>query len=419
MKRFLSIFACFLIFVLTLLPSLSHPVVAAENTNLFGIDLIDYSTANNSGSNYFTVNNSYSVIYDVPNEYFTKSIDVIFNVTYGPVPTSVQNKWGNNLYNLTILPIGNGFYRAYGAVRDITYSTIELIFNTGSTSNSYIQIYSFRLNGRWNHFDSRASLELFHNSTSYSTSYPSTSTDGSSSVLFRYGTGSDALYNADFSSFITLTEWKKFDYITVFINAYCGSIDSVSAFLGSVNVPCNVSFLNSSTNVANLFLSSIEVDLRDLDRTISDQVTISFNGTSISNSDVVNQVSIISVDGFLDSEYEGIYVPWFFKIESVLKTGFSNFEEYFGSSGQGTVIKDQTSQQADTINDAVADYGSYDKPSSSDVNSNLQFGDIVPASQISGSTSFLTAVFNVPSIFQVVTLALMLGLIATVIYGKR
>lgn len=119
MKRFFPFIILFFVFVF-----LPISASAAEIDNRFGLDIMDYSTVNNSGSNFFSFSNTKTINIDIPNSYYTTYVEVIYNVTGGAAPTLVQNKWNTTLNNLTVESIGRGYYRAYGTVRVSTYYSL-------------------------------------------------------------------------------------------------------------------------------------------------------------------------------------------------------------------------------------------------------------------------------------------------------
>lgn len=459
MKRFLPFLMLFFVFVF-----LPISASAAEIDNRFGLDIMDYSTVNNSGSNFFSFSNTKTINIDIPNSYYTTYVEVIYNVTGGAVPTSVQNKWSTTLNNLTVENIGRGYYRAYGTVRVSTYYSLDLVFTTGNASSTtYIEIISCIVRGNLTHFDINAAMTYSAYSYTGTAYYYYTNTIPMNAVHIT-SDPTDYLNN-QFELFIYASDWSKYDYLDFTVYCHVNSVTSITAGFGDIILPIYVSYLDNNSSAASDFIFNVRIDIRGLDRTSDDYPQLIVSGDCITNS-ASNSFTILSAGAMLDVDFSDPSFPWYMKIYSHLSTtsgqvlssltnvlsafdsqnvilnsikdsilssinsqnviinSFSDrvaslFEQYWGSTGAGAAAQENAAQIKEDLTGGLDSASSFDKPSSSQVNRYLDFNGAVSNTAILTSTGFLTAVFDVPVISKVLSLCMLFALAATILFGKR
>lgn len=312
MKRALPFLLILALICMQLPYFLAVPAQAATTENDFGMDLIDYSTVNDSGSNFFSFTDTKTINIDIPNSYYTTYVDVVFNVTGGPVPTSVQSKWGSTYNDLTILSIGRGYYRAFGNVRVSTYYSLDLVFTTGSTALTYIEIMSCVIHGNFTHFEIPGAMMYDYNSQSGTAYYYPGATPYPMTPV--YITSPSDMHALDFNLFFYSNDWLKYDYLDFYIYAHCQSISSVSCSFGDIVVPCEISYLDNSNFIESTFIFSVRIDCRGLDRTSSDYPMLIVNGSLFNDTSLTNTFQLLGCGGFIEFGFDDPTIPWFQKI---------------------------------------------------------------------------------------------------------
>ena len=219
MKRILSFFLG-----AALIVTLAVPVSADELYNPW-TDLMDLTTVNGSGTNYFAFNNSTTINIDAGYESVVGYIDMVWFCGYG-APDSIY-LWRNNSPNarlpLTIKRIGtSNFYRVYGNVSSYTMRNFkfDITSNTaynGTGSYRSYEIRSCRIAG---------SIGTYNVGMSYMVS-PDPSERWSKNVCFdpivdmEYGIAIPYVFE------IHPTDWTLYDYVDILVSTQSATIDSV------------------------------------------------------------------------------------------------------------------------------------------------------------------------------------------------
>lgn len=426
MKRILFVLAALLLIGVQLLPSFSVPASAAEVVENVQADLwvnaLDYNTfMSNQGNTYY----NQSIFSDLKIPIVTDApiydVDIVFQTNALNPILSVFTS--SSSWQLTTQIIENGrTYRAFGRVPGIGNSGSQngvpfLGFRLSSSSGNYISFLQVNYTTT-NSYRFSAPLGAtfnYNNSPEYHFSY-----NGHDTASYLPPVVTD-LEKTGFSFFINLNSWKSFDYMDVILYCQSCTISSIGAVFEDQSIPFSVNEIIGTNTIRDSVYISIRVDLRGLKRNTTSIPYLMISGSTYVN--VVSSYAILEGSGLVITQDINPLYYYFRSIKDSISLGTKNIVDALGSAlggnGQGAVIKDQTQQQAGQISDAVADFGSYEKPSSSDLNSELQFTDIIAPEALSGSTSFLTALFNVPTLMSIVTLSLMLALLATIVFGKR
>lgn len=427
MKRFLFVLAALLLIGVQLLSSFIVPASAAEVDNplqnnwVSAMDFAQFLSPN--GNTYY----GQAAKGDLSIPIFTSQpiyqVDVVFVTNYSVSSFDVMA--GSYGTALNVISLGSNMYRAYGSAGGIGSSgrvdgQDVLTFRLGSSSpDGYITMlqvhYAFS----------------YYLNTNIGSSVDLTAPNGKSSwtnppyELPYYKTINYATnyLNADFAMFVEFADWRKYDFIDCQLYLNVDSISSVSAYSGDIILPIEFNYVGNDVSVGGAYFVTCRIDLRGLVKSGDVPNLVVTGKCVVSDVSYTNSFAVMNSSGYIMMNSTS---PLFLYFESIKASIVFNSDRIIealssalGGTGQGAVIKDQTQQQAGQISDAVADFGSYEKPSSSDLNSELQFSDIIAPEALSGSTSFLTALFNVPTLMSIVTLSLMLALLATIVFGKR
>lgn len=467
MKRALPFLLILALICVQLPHFLAVPAQAAETDELsVSYNLLDYNvpgriTASPTGSYSFSV---------LPvNPIVLNYIDIVIYTVSTPSSAYIDASYAT--FNLDITSIGEGFYRLSGNANSAGFSTFKLVV-TLSWSNYFSIVRANVTTSSGYVFDTNADIDLTTPAGDYSYSYSPGDTGALKHISY-----SGSYLDTEFNMFIEFPKWQNFDYIDVQLYICASSIQSIGAFYGGQSLVCDVSTIENSNTVGGYYYITVRIDVRNLSP--GDIPNLLITGAMIvTDANFVNTFSVLSVSGLLNTNNSSVWARYLLMIQSYftnqnsvinsaassiitdltsalfdrtenlvnnltilfgnLSTSLSNLfsyqnqiindaassivsalDKYFSSSGAGEAVKQESQQISTSMNDAVADLGAINRPASSDVNNSLDISGIITPSQISGSTSFLTALFDVPSLLQVVTLALILSLAATVLFGKR
>lgn len=221
-----------------LLPSLvAVPVLAADDTEFF--DVLEFSTANDSGSQVVTGSLPMSVIYRTVMEPF-RYIDMLvtcdipdLTVTYGG-------------YQLNTILIGTNYGYTYRVFGDLVGDPSGyLAFTIGGSSGSWISFEKMEISSFTFSQSVYPSLgSLFADPAEYGTYEVMETPQHDVKITFDINN----LYEwYDYwHSQIQILDWKKFDSVDVMIEIKCNTIDSISVVQDGVALPFTVSYLNST-----------------------------------------------------------------------------------------------------------------------------------------------------------------------------
>lgn len=334
-RHFLS-----LLLILALLPmSLAVPAMADEVEPGNYVQILDYGFPVGRTNNRITLtpdgteqisNFTYPNPYGYTWEYF----DIVFRTDDTSPRISTSQGF------LTIVSIGDGFYRAYGRANSISPA-----FGFRSDDGTYFEVLSFRASLR-----STMYYETVTNATvtvsalpplNFSYSFPDNA--------FLNWTFDDNQYtNAQgrFEARYYFSDWEKYDRIDLQLKLVGTSLTSVAAFFGDSNLPVEVSEVILASNHNNSTFVTISIDVSGLSRLSSNQPTIVVNGTS--RPDETNQLNIFDCAGHVLLDDPSPLTVWFTRLQTWLSSGFTSVNT--GLSGLGTNISTLITSLGTNIN---------------------------------------------------------------------
>lgn len=267
------------------------PARADEIDNALGVvDVLQYSTANDSGRNTFTFTGSYNVRYTFPESMYVTYVDMLVSTdSVTSRPAEVLGGRGT-LGSLTILQVTSGLYRVYGEVPRRMTNYIDFTFtSTRSSGESYYQILSLQVSEiEKRHFEDKVQA------TTIAGSSVKTGTWSPGADMVDVGfTASDA--NSTYVASFSALNWERYDYFDFYLMLSVFEINSITAHCGSIAVPISVQYLDSGASYGDYYYVIVRMDLRGLDKTGVDPV-LSITGGSRSG---YNDVLILSGSGFI------------------------------------------------------------------------------------------------------------------------
>ena len=300
MKRFLS-------FILgaALIAVLAVPVSADEGNPGGWIELLEYSSVQSNGENWFTLNGQ-SGGFTVPlyGEKRLCKVDMLIWHQYAERITSASVTSGNTTQRLTILHVGDGLSRVYGAIPNAYYEFLNVSLSHSSTSQVTFELLSCRV-----------TPVQTTDMSAHGTIWPD---DNASSPISAPGSfvteGTAVDLTLPWQTPILINDWQKFDTVTVYGSLSGIGLNSVRCSIGSKGLPYEITYTSTNptgtgesytetvsithydttdryygdiygthdTSYAYLgkVLYTITIDLSGIDRTVTHPLVVYFTGVT-------------------------------------------------------------------------------------------------------------------------------------------
>lgn len=321
---------------------LVSPVSAASDSTMY--ELLDYSSLDDTGSNYVDFAGSISVVYSLPNRAVIRYVDMLISMV-GAVSNVSVGPNSNNLTELTVEHIDRSLYRVYGLVPSRTYSSFTISFDTGSTATSWYTIQSIKLSS--SEVDSVPTIGNLwvYDSIGGSSSVSMTSPSDEPEIYLTQSTGSSVSYG-DFACSVSLTEWKKFDYLDVLLYLDVKHINSIFAKHGDRVLDCDISYLTPADQINTYYWVMVHVDLSSANRDSSIVPTVQLTGTYY-NQVNYNKIRLKSLVGYVSIPDPSPTLSLWFNLKAFLS-------DLFGENDSSANSAIQTQQDINiTINNQI------------------------------------------------------------------
>lgn len=327
---------------------LVSPAAAATPSTSF--NLLNYATANDSGSNYISFSNSTVISYDMPYSTALRYVDML--VTFnGPVPTSVSVGPNNSTqFPLTLEKISSRLYRVYGSMTSKIYHDFYISFVTNSSETSYISIHEINVNPLSTNVIPTVCLLSVQ---SLGVTNSQSMSDPDSSVEIPFSSVDNDSYSARWMSYIYFTDWTRFDSIDVLFYVDAESITSLNVRHGDLFLPHTVSYINDNTSDSLLryYWVSVHVDLSSCDRDSTSYPLISMTGEY--NPYYTSKVLVKSVSGIVSLDPPSELLVFWYNLRSFLTDRFSSLSSWI--SNQTTAINSRLSQFDSNVSSYISD----------------------------------------------------------------
>ena len=339
MKRIIPFLFVFVLCIICLV----SPVSAASESTMY--ELLDYSTLNDTGSNFVDFAGSKSVVYSIPNRAVIRYVDMIISMV-GPVSTVSVGPNSSNLTELTVEHIDGRLYRVYGPLPSKVYpSSFFISFESGSTSTSWYTIQSIKLStSEVDSVPSIGSLWVYDSiggSSSVSMSSPSDEPE----IYLTQSTGSSVSF-ADFACSVSLTQWKNFDYLDVLLYLDVEHINSIFAIHGDKVLDTDISYLTPSDQINTYYWVMVHVDLSSADRNSTIVPAIQLTGTYY-NQVSYNKIRLKSLLGYVSIPDPSPTLSLWYNLKAFLS-------DLFGENDSSANSAIQTQQDINiTINNQI------------------------------------------------------------------
>lgn len=471
MKRIISL-CCV---CLTLLMTLAIPAKATEFTNDSNwIELLDYGTVNNSGENGFTINGSGTITLELPASLPIGYVEILFysNRTISSVICG-RAPWGSGM---TITKVSNTYYRAYvslpGTARSWTLpfsftsaeSGVDTRITLVSAKMSTVNLTPQNINGQCDIFAGDFVDTIYYNP--------------SDDINYRIFDAPDDINELGFICYITVPDWKVFDCIDLQFLFSCFSINSITASIGSTNLPLTVSRYSSSNLGNNNHFISMRLDCAGIDRTTNDfpMITVmgNLNPGTTNSIDFANCSAFVIADtfepdifflqriyNFLSESWYEIYdwiseqtsilqqefwdtvtsismeftnlksnidlnfsnlvssiADWFSSLETQLETVTTRIVEAIrGESVHGENFQEQVQNREDDLDDMAAVMDSVTKPDIDDID--VSIDSFVDPADVAVLATPLTVFLEADLFRTMIIMSILLATVSYTLYGKR
>lgn len=327
MRRYISLACVALIVVMCM----AVPVSATETNSGSLINVLDYSTADDSGTNSFGSGGTLvaTARYEIPFRPYVRFVDIVFTSANG-APSSVYFR--DSL--LTLEQITGRLFRAYGYVT-VTGSTFDLTFNSDTNGVTYNVVSFYVSTYASSAYDIEAYCDI--GSVDYISTIHYVPDD---EINYRQFLGTENYDDVYLNLYLYTDDWKKYDYIDFQLFLTCGGINSISAMMGSTNIPLEISMTSDNSYVTNDYYITIRMDLTGLDRTSNDEPMIIVEGLVAQG--LVNEVNVYNVSGHVALDNVDPVSYWLYSINKTISAGFSSVSSWI--SAQTTAIQTQFTQ---------------------------------------------------------------------------
>lgn len=264
MKKIMS-----LLLVVALISAMTVPVSADEGNAGGWIELLETTSVQLNGENWFSVNgNTGSFNLDLATEKRLCKIDmVVWHQTVERI-SSASITSGSTTQNLTVLYIGENQTRIYGAIPNAFYEDLNITINKSTTTNCTFELLSCKVTPL-STIDNPASGTLKR--------YYSDPNPLSLPANFTV----DSVYESSGYEYllipVTITDWRKYDQVTLFGSISKAALNSFRASIGSKGLPYTITYMESIPTsesswgyYSHEWFSSTETNYYDIEGNYSD-----------------------------------------------------------------------------------------------------------------------------------------------------
>lgn len=395
-----------LVVVAVLCSCMTVTAYAADNEGAW-IQVLEYSTINDSGSNYFVVKASQTISLPLPQRTYCVWIDMLVNTSDNPI-TSAYSLWNGNKTQLTVSKLGDKLCRIYGRMSYHTYEQLQLEINCSGTG--YYELLSCRVsNMEHSTFAIRGKVQ--GNSNQKVTVEQK---DSSTSAVVWFNQDSDTYgYSATWETMIwSADNWRVYDSLSFALALNVKSISSITAYHNGLSLPVTVSPILSGSgdaNTGNLYHVEVTIDLTGLDRTSNIIPYIYLTGESDLSG--YEYLQLLRTTGYVESESVNPLTYYFNKL-------FGKLEQYFGGdSTDSNDFQEEAAQQGQEMDDLNNQLQGVTKPPVDDIQTSVD--SYVSPFAISVFTEQFSLITGNSLTTTMLVMSLTVALVAYILFGKR
>lgn len=419
---------------ITAIIAVLSPVTAQAAENPGGwIELLEYTSVQSNGENWFTLNGQTGG-FTVPlyGEKRLCKIDMLIWHQYAERITAASVAAGNSTQNLTILHVGDGLSRVYGAIPNAYYEFLNVSLSHSSTSRVTFELLSCKVTPvQTTDMSASGTIWPDDNASSPITAPGSFLTEGDGTDL-----------TLPWQTPILIHDWQKFDTVTVYGSLSGIGLNSVRCSIGAKGMPYEITYTSTNptgtgvtyresvsithydtsdtyygnitgthdTNTAYLgkVLFTITVDLSGIDRTVTQPLVVYFTGVTYD----------LHAHAFNCQNLSGsIITP-----DTSGVTWWTRFTAFFtdllgGDSSAGDEYAAEMESQSQQMQEAVDQMNEVTRPPVEDVQ--VSVDEYVSPDDMAAVGDMVGGVMENPLVLSMVMISLILSLAAYIVFGKR
>lgn len=415
-----------LVAALFLLISSGVCLVAHAEEESAWCELLEYSTVNDSGSNWFKYSETATVRIPTPYSMRLAKIDMLITYPENTAPTSVELIYDGVSYSLGMWRINSTTSRVYGIIHNNFYTDVRLKFTRGGTSTAYLEILSCRVSQIVSQ-EAVANAQVFVDNTYYPTA-TNIEIPGDSDPLY-------ANLNSDTTIRIDVQDWVKFDRLTIWGSASSLAVSSIRVNVGTLGVPFTVSYMTNVTSnewsewttdyggdtgailtnphYYGKSLYCIEIDLTGLDRTYNYNgnpypMFIYMTGTFPADSGFTFNCQYVNGSIIVPDKTA---VTWWTRFTTFMKDLFSP------DASAADDFQEEAGQQREELDDLNEQLENVTKPPIDDIQ--MDIDNHLNASASSAFADAFTRLTSNSLLISMMCITLTIALVGYVLYGKR
>lgn len=255
------------------------PASAAESDGNW-LQVLGYSTVNDSGSNYFVVNKTATITLALPTRTYGVWVDMLVNTSDMDI-TSVDSIYSGSYTALTVKKISDGLHRVYGRLSYHTYSSLSFRFKCSGTG--YYELLSCKVTSiSQTVFYADAFMDFTYMGWNGSTleNFSTRLQTASTFVATPYNGFTDGAV-APWQACVQVLDWQLYDEITIWGSVDLASLGSVRASIGNISLPVTMNYIDVTTgeyvespdltypDYYGKYLYSIKIDISDVNPSLS------------------------------------------------------------------------------------------------------------------------------------------------------
>ena len=409
MKRIVPLALACLILVF----SLAAPAQAAEVSTYSGLNLLDYGFPNGLSSPNVTIHSGDTIRFDFPYDSRCAYVDVLLVATGAPITGCVATIGSNRQFSLSIVSVGNNMVRIYGNLGLYYSNYITFTYTFGTSADAYLSYLKVDLHT--SSYSKSVDLKGFCQ-ISTSNFNDIIQYNASDVINERYFMGASDVYDCYLNLYLynLRTDWKPYDYLDYQVWVDCGNITSISASIGSLNIPCEYSIVLSNVTNTGSFIINVRLDLTGIDRNIDDSPQVIIQGQA--KVSALNTVMVLNMSGFVEVPTPNTFTYYFQTLKSWLeKQTYEITTAIRGDTSSGDAFKEESSSLVSGLGDISSSMDAVQRPSMDSINMDFT-ADIGSGTLLVGS--LFSELFSVSWLATVFMASIVIALISYILYGK-
>lgn len=405
---------------------------AAGNESAW-VELLEFSTVNNTGSNLFKITTTGTISIDTPQYMRCTKVDMLITYPSGYAPTSVKLRYNGTLYPLTMEIVDSTTARVFGDnIPDTLYANLVFQINKSGTTAIQYQVLSCRVS-------SLLTQEFVADADVYvqGTFHPI-----ATMINVPGDTGSDSGTVRELV-LVRVYDWVKYDTVTIWGSATHLPINSIRATLGTAGIPMTVSYMDSANAGYWITLEESESGLTtdgiysgdDLywgEAEIVPEGTIlfclTFDMSEVDRTQYANDPLSVYFSGLYETvwgySFNCQYVSGSIVVADTTNASWwARFTAFFtdllggDKEEDGEEFADTMESQSQQMQEAVQDMNEVTRPAVEDVQ--VSVDEYVNPEDMDAVGDIVGGLMENQLVSSMVMISLILSLAAYVIYGKR